>query len=110
LRSGPPLRTWLGLARGLRQEDPERRPSAGIGVDADVAAVALYDAHDRRETQPPAGELGREERVEDPLERAAVHPAAGVGHLEVDELLIVLGRFVAAAGSGAKPDGAGSIA
>ena len=77
---GGPGDDLVDLGLDARQEDLERRPAAGRAVDADRALVIPHDAvHDGEpEARALAGALGREERIEDALERRGVHAVAVV--------------------------------
>ena len=68
------------------QEDAERRPLAGLGIDVDEAAGLLDDAIDRRQPKPGAlaDLLGREERLEDLVDDLAWNAGAGVGDVDPD--------------------------
>ncbi len=88
LGSSGRLRFALGfVSRGSpgldhRQVDLEDRALAGLAVRPHVTAVLLHRAVHRREPQAGAfaGRLGGVERLEDPLQRLAVHPVSGIGH------------------------------
>ena len=43
-----------------------------------------HNSRDRRQAQPTAGELGREERIEDPGHRCLIHATTGIGDVEPD--------------------------
>src|SRR5439155_9396957 len=64
-----------------RQVDAERRAHVRLTEHGDVAAGLFHDAvHDRQpEASAAAGFLGREERLEDVLERLARHAVSGIG-------------------------------
>src|SRR5918995_3672202 len=66
--SGRLLRGGYGSSH-RREEHPEGCPPPGLGPDPDQAAVAAHDSHHGGETQPAAGKLGGEERVEDARQR-----------------------------------------
>ena len=95
-RASPRPQTRRGTASASPatggKEDPEggalRRGAVRMRM---WPLMALDDPHDGRESQAAPGELGGEERVEDPLQRAAVHAAPGVGHLEEHVAAGVLG-------------------
>src|SRR5690606_39338727 len=69
-----------------RQVDLEGRPLPRLAVDPDVAATLLHDPVDGAEAEPgPLPLLLRgEERLEDSLPRALVHPGTGVADDEDD--------------------------
>ena len=73
-------------ARDGGQQDAEAGAATRLALDLDRAAVAPNDSRDRRQPESATGELGGEERVEDPGARLGVHSAAGVGDLEVHVL------------------------
>src|SRR5690349_19145529 len=76
----------VGRRLGQRQVDLEPRV-AGPGLDLDVAAVALDDDAVRDVQAEPralAHRLGREERLEDPLEVLLRDAGAGVADLDQD--------------------------
>ncbi len=52
----------------------------------DGTSVPPNDALNGGEPEAAAGELGREERVEDAIQRRLVHPDAAVGHAQEDVL------------------------
>ena len=72
-------RRRVGLRRVDRrpfggQQDPERGAEAGCRLDLDRAAALLDDPIDRREAEPGAAFLGREERLEELARSASVMP------------------------------------
>ena len=72
----------LGRFCPRREEDLEGGPLVWFAVDLDGPLVAADYAEDRRHPQPPAGELGGEERVEDLGKSRLVHAATGVRDLQ----------------------------
>ena len=50
-------------------------PRHGVLANFDGALVTADNAHDRRQSPPSAGELGREKWIEYPLSRERLHPA-----------------------------------
>jgi hypothetical protein len=85
-----------------RQQHAERRAQAGLGVDVDGAAGPGHDAVHGGQAEPGAAplRLGREERLEQPVQGGPVHAHAGVGHPEPD---------VAAGRQGRPPGGVGLV-
>ena len=55
-------------------------------MDVDGSMVAAHDPENCGQAQAATGELRREERIEDTLQRGGVHSLAGVRDLDVDEL------------------------
>ena len=70
----------------LRRPPPETAPGTSCPGLARCARsprpVAAHDAQHRRQPQPAAGELGGEERIEDPGQRGRIHAAAAVAHFQ----------------------------
>src|SRR5205807_3236820 len=64
----------------------EGSAASRLAGNGDVAAALLHDAVDGSQAEAGAAAfaLGREERLEDALHRLAVHPAAGVAHVQHD--------------------------
>src|SRR5574337_48850 len=67
-----------------RQREAEPCAAPGARIDRDAAAVGLDDRAADRQPDADAVALGREERVEDPIEHRRVEPGSGVGHLDLD--------------------------
>ncbi len=70
-----------------RHADGEGGALAACGVDADLSVVPLDDAVGDRESQPGAGLLGREERLEDPRAHFVRDARARVGDPQLHRLL-----------------------
>ena len=85
-RGSAPLRRRLALDR--RKEELERRSLPDLAVDLDGALVPPHDPEHGAEPEAAAGELGREERVEDALDHLAAHSRAVVGDLEEDVVAV----------------------
>ncbi len=67
-----------------REQQAEDGAPPGRAVDAQRAAVPAHDAENGGEAEAAAGELRREERLEDAIDGARVHARAVVAHLEGD--------------------------
>ena len=85
-RAGPAADSGLQLGQRLErargEQEPERRALARRALDTHRAAVSAHDTQHRGQPQPAPGELGREERLEDAVDRPGIHARAVVRHLE----------------------------
>jgi hypothetical protein len=70
-----------------RQADRERRPTAGLRGDRDLATGPRGEAADHREAQPGAlvGRLRREERLENLVDDLGRDPRSGVADVDLDD-------------------------
>ncbi len=70
------------LAEVLRQKYLDAGATTDLALDSDRSVVVAYDAMNHRQAEAGAFALllGREERLENPLDRRLVHAAPGVGH------------------------------
>lgn len=75
-----------------REENPETRASAQLGVQLNLPAKLANNAvhGGKTEASALANRLGDEKRLEDVIARGFVHAATGVGNFE-DEPVLLLG-------------------
>jgi len=75
------------LLIGLRQIERETRAVTDVAFDGDVSTRLLGETEDLAEPQPRAlaDALGREERLEDPVELVGLDPASAIGDRDRDE-------------------------
>src|ERR1700710_491661 len=80
----PSLMQNPARSSNLRQPNLEKTALAQLAPNVDRSAMVPHDLPDCRETKPISAQAGREEWLEQSIERLGIHAATGISHTDAN--------------------------